>query len=181
MPDTTLSTLFPAVPIRIGGERVSLRPVVLGELPEVDRVVEAWRLLIATGGDVLDSEAWEDFLGLLCAAVDRPRAWLDALSESEFERLATTALAINEEIWKPSPSPGTGNVSMKWSEIFQRLISHGHPASVIKGYTLAQANAYLGECLKADREELAMNIQAAAFSMVDGKTVAGAVKELRRG
>lgn len=180
MTDSTLSTLFPAVPVRIGGERLSCRPVVLGELPEVERVVEAWRLLVATGGATLDAEAWDDFLGLLCAAVDRPRAWLDALPENEFEQLVALVLASNEDIWKPAASP-SGQAALEWPEIFQRLISHGHSIAAIREYTIAQAHAFLGECMKAEREDLAAGIQAAAFSMADGKTVTSVLKELRRG
>jgi len=177
--DTRLSALFPALPFMVGGERLQLRPVTLGELPAVERVVEGWRLLLATGGEFLHAEAWEDFLDLCAGAVGRDRAWLDQLSEEAFETLIGLVLAINEEIWKPGPQPA--GKAFSWPEITQRLIEHGHPFAAIQGYTLAQARAFLGECFRLEREALARAIQAAAFSMADGKTVVKAVKELTRG
>ena len=180
MPDTTLSALFPGrADHGSAGKRLRLRPVILAELPAVERVVEAWRLLVATGGDFLHSEGWEDFLELVAAAAGHPRAWLDQLSEEDFERLICLVLAANEEVWKPEIGKEPGE-AFTWAQITQRLVEHGHAWDTLQGYTLTQARAFLGECFRLESETLAREIQAAAFSMADEKAVTKAVKELRR-
>ena len=121
MADSTLTTLFPAQPFMVGGDRLMLRPVVLGELPQVERVAEAWRVMVATSGQVLDAEAWEDFLSLLAAAVGQPVAWLESLDEATFERVVCLVLAVNEDVWKPTEDTSEGE-AMTWAEILQSLI-----------------------------------------------------------
>ena len=180
MADSTLLTLVPALPFWVGGERVMLRPVILGELDQVGRVVDAWKVLVASGGKVLDAEGWEEFLRLLVAAVDKPMAWLEALNEDAFEHLVALVLAINEEVWKPAEGPDSDE-ELSWETILQCLIEHGHTFEAIKGYTLAQARGFLAQGFKREREQMAQRIQAAAFAMADGKSVQKVVKELRRG
>lgn len=180
MADSTLTTLFPAQPFMVGGERLLLRPVVLGELPQVERVAEAWRVMVATGGEVLDAEAWEDFLSLLAASVDRPVPWLESLDEATFEQLLCLVLAINENVWKPTEDEGEGE-AMTWAEILQSLIEHGHDFETIQRYTVAQARAFLMQGFRREREALAQAVQASAFAMADSKSVQKVVKELRRG
>lgn len=178
--DTTLSTLFPSVPVTLGAERLQLRPVILAELPAVERVVEGWRLLVATGGDFANAEAWEDFVDLCAAAVGRSRTWIDALSEEDFEKLICLVLAINEEIWKPEITKERSE-PFTWARIIQRLVEHGHNENSTQAYTLAKARALLGECFRLESETLARGIQAASYSMADPKSVSQAVKELNRG
>jgi len=178
--DTTLSALFPSVPVTIGAERLQLRPVILAELPAVERVVEGWRLLVATGGDFANAEAWDDFVGLCAAAVSRDRAWINGLEEDDFDRLICLVLAINEEIWKPEVAKDSGE-AFRWAQIIQRLVEHGHAWATIQTYTLPQARAFLGECFRMESETLARGIQAASFSMADQKSVSKALKELNRG
>lgn len=181
MAEASLLTLSPALPFWVGGERVMLRPVILGELDQVSRVVDAWKILVASGGAVLDAEGWEEFLLLLAAAVDKPMAWLEALDEDAFEHLVALVLAINKEIWSPSDASGADDEMLAWEAILQRLIEHGHTFEAIKGYTLAQARGFLTQAFAREREAFAQSIQAAAFSLVDGKSVQKVVKELRRG
>ena len=180
MPDTTLSTILPSMPVKIGMERLHLRSVIIAELPVVERVIEAWRLLVATGGDFLHADGWEDFLDLCAAAVGRPRAWIDGLSEEDFERLIALVLAANEDIWKTEATRSAGE-PWSWAQIAQRLVEHGHTWDAIQGYTLPQARAFLMEALRMESEVLAREIQASSFSMASEKDVNRAVKELRRG
>jgi hypothetical protein len=180
MTDTSLSSLFPAVPVTVGGERLRLRPVVLGELPAVERVIEGWQVLVVTEGDPARAEAWTDFVDLCAAAVGRSRAWIDQLSETDFETLICLVLAANEDVWKPQP-PKAGEEGYSWAKIIQCLVEHGHSFEAIQGYTLSQARALLGECFRMESEALAREIQAAAFSMASSESVEKAVKGLLRG
>lgn len=180
MPDSTLAALFPAIPVTVGGERVQLRPVTLGELPVVERLMEAWCAMVATAGLEVDPENWDAFVDLLASAVARTRAWVEALPSSEFERLASLALAINEDVWNPAATGGAESEAMTWSAIVQRLVEHGHPFEALKGFTLGQCRAFLLEALRRERADLAQGIQAAAFSMVDGKTTQKVLRELSR-
>ncbi len=180
MADSTVSTLFPGLPFMVGREWVYIRPVVLSEIPAVERVVEAWRLLVATGGTVLDAGAWEDFLVLLAAAAGKPMAWLEGLEESAFEQLVGLVLASNENIWKPE-GDGPEDETTPWAEILQRLIESGHDFNAVLGYTMPQAKAFLLQSARREREALAQKIQASAFAMADTKSVQRVVKELRHG
>ena len=180
MPDTTLSAILPSMPVKIGMERLLLRSVVIAELPVVERVIEAWRLLVATGGDFLHADGWEDFLDLCAAAVGRPSTWIDWLSEEEFEHLISLVLAANEDVWKTEATRNPGE-PWSWAQIAQRLVEHGHTWDAIQGYTLPQARAFLMESLRLESEALAREIQASNFAMADPKDVNRAVKELRRG
>lgn len=180
MTDTGLSALFPSCPMTAGGERLEVRPVILSELPQVERVLDGWRYLVASNGAVMDAEAWEAFLDLLASAACRTRPWLEALPESDFERLASLVLAINREIWD-AEAPQRKGEEVQWPGIFQRLVAAGHPLEAIHRMTLAQARLFLVEAARLDRERLANDITAAAFSMADGKHVNKVLKELRRG
>lgn len=180
MSDTTLSALLPSVPVKIGTERVFLRPVIVAELPAVERVVDGWRLLVATGGDFLHAEAWGDFLDLCAAAAGRESGWIDTLSEEDLERLICHVLAINEDVWKPEITKERGE-PFTWAQITQRLVEHGHAWEAIRGYTLPQARAFLGECFRLEREALARAVQAANYAMADPKSTNKTVKELLRG
>lgn len=136
-------------------------------------------MLVATGGEWLDPEALETFRDLLAASVGKGRAWLDGQAPEQFDRLVSLVLAINEDIWKPS-AKAASDAPLDWPEIVQRLVEHGHTLENIQQFTIVQARAFLLECLKTEREDMAMRIQASAFSMADGKSVAKAVKELTR-
>lgn len=181
MSDTTLSSLFPSVPVLVGGERLCLRPIILRELPAVERVLEGWRLLVATGGNFAQAEAWQDVLDLTAASVGRSRPWLDQLSEADFEALICQVMSINEEIWRPRPAAKDEGKAFTWSQIVQCLVEHGHPFDAIQGYTLAQARTLLTECFRQESEAMARDIQSAAFSMASSESVDKAVKGLRRG
>lgn len=180
MADGTLTTLNPALPLLVGGERVMLRPVLLSELPQVARVQEGWNLMKATGGQVLDAEAWEDFLQLLAAAAGKPVAWLEGLTEAQFEELFCLVIGINRDLWKESEGPASGE-EMTWAEILQSLVEHGHAFESTQRYTVDQARTFLLQGFRREREALAQAIQAAGFAMADGKSVQKVVKELRRG
>jgi len=180
MTDASLFALLPAVPVVIDGERLCLRPVVIAELPAVERILEGWQQLVATGGNWLNAEAWEDVVDLCAAAVGRDRSWIDQISENDFERLISLVLAVNESIWKPEAKSHEGE-DFSWAQIVQRLVEHGHSFDAIRGYTLSQARALLGECFRQEAECLARDIQAASFSMADQTSVEKAVKGLRCG
>jgi hypothetical protein len=148
-------------------------------MPVVGRLMEAWCHLVERAGQDLDPEVWEEFLDLLAACAGRPRAWVDALPGPDFERLVTLELALNEEIWRPCPGAGDAP-AMTWAAIVQRLVEHGHPFESVRGLSLAQARAFLLESLRRERADLAAAIQAAGFSMSDGKTLQKVLKELER-
>ena len=178
MADTSLSALFPALPFRVGGERVHLRPVILAELPAVERAWEAWRRMVAFGKD-LDPDALEDVLELLAGASGKPLAWVKALDDAAFTDLVSLVLALNREIFEP-PS-ASGGEDLAWSQVLQKLIEHGHSREDAERLTLAQARTYLEACLREEREAMADGITCASFSMADGKQTQKIVKELRRG
>jgi len=180
MADTTLSALFPAVPEVVGGERVEVRPVIVSELRLVERVLEGWAILIASGGETVSPESWDAFLSLVSSACGKPREWVVALPEEEFERLTCLVLALNRDIWD-TPTSTDDQEPFTWAQIVQRLVKAGHPWDAVQGMTLGQVQAFLKEALRIEREELALDITAASFSMADGKAVAQATKELRRG
>ena len=180
MPDTTLSTILPSMPVKIGMERLHLRSVIIAELPVVERVIEAWRLLVAKGGDFLHADGWEDFLDLCAAAVGRPRAWIDGLSEEDFERLIALVLAANEDIWKTEATRSAGE-PWSWAKIAQRLVEHGHTWAAAQGYTLPQAKAFLDECFRVERENLACMVEASNYAMATPESTSKTAKELRRG
>jgi hypothetical protein len=175
-----LPDAFPLQPFMVGEERLMLRPIILGEIPQVERVLEAWRILVATGGRVLDAGGWEDFLDLLAASAGKPVAWLEGLTQETFEQLVGLVLALNETIWKPTEDKDEGE-EMPWPELFQNLIEHGHAYETLQGYTVAQARAFLLQGFRRERESFAQAIQASGFAMVEGKAVQQVVKELRRG
>ena len=174
----TLSALYPAVPLQLGGERVQLRPVVLSELPAVEQVLEGWRVLIATRGEVLPQEAWDTFLDLLAAAVGRTSLWVRQLPEEDLERLICHALAVNAELFEDDPGD---TETVNWASVAQRLVSHGHPLDAVGRMTLAQLRAFTEEALVTERENLAAGVLAATYSMADEKSVKRALRELRRG
>ena len=180
MPDHDLSTLNPAVPILVGGERVFIRSVTLDEIPAAQRVRDGWRLLVATGGDFLHAEAWADFIDLCAAAAGRDRLWLDALPEADFEKVICSVVAINEELWKPE-NLGEASEEISWAAITQRLVEHGHSLESTRKLTLPQARALLKECVNQETNRFAQAIQAATFAMVSPKDAEKAVRKLRHG
>ena len=174
----TLSALYPAVPLQLGGERVQLRPVVLSELPAVEQVLEGWRVLIATRGEVLPQEAWDTFLDLLAAAVGRTSLWVRQLPEEDLERLICHALAVNAELFEPA---GEAKANISWGELVAKLVAAGHSRESVGEMTLAQAQIFLAEAYRLDRESLAFAITASSFSMADPKATERTVKRLHHG
>ena len=177
-----LDVIFPEMPLQLGAHRLMLRPVILSELPKVQRVIDGWRHLIANGGASMDGLAWLDFCDLLAASCGKDLDFLTSLDSDQFDELASWVLAINEKLWKgddPKTKPDTTEFS--WSTAIQCLISHGHTLESVSRLTLAQLEAYLIASAKEDRERLAMAIQAEAFSMADPKSIKSALKELRNG
>ncbi len=91
----------------------------------------------ATGGQVLDAEAWEDFLQLLAAAAGKPVAWLEGLTEAQFEELFCLVIGIDRDLWKESEGPASGE-EMTWAEILQSLVEHGHAFESTQRYTVTR-------------------------------------------
>lgn len=177
--DTTLSALFPAVPLLVGKELLSIRPIVLAELPAVERVMGGWRKLIASGGEQVDPEAWSEFMTLLAGACGRSTAWFGKLSEEDFEELVATVIAVNDEVLAPGDQEGSETIT--WARIFSKLVTAGHSFAAIQGMTLGQARALLSEAERESRDQLANEILASSFAMADGKAVKEATEGLRRG
>jgi hypothetical protein len=180
MADASLSILLPGIPERVAGERVEVRPIVLRELRMVERVMEGWAVLVQSDGEVILPEAWDAFLDILGGAIGATRNTVLAYDQSDFQHLVCLMLAINKNIWDPEHSEVPSD-SFTWAQIIQRLVKAGHPRESIMEMTLAQAKAFLEEGLRQEREDLAMDITAASFSMADGATVQKVTKELRRG
>lgn len=182
MADTSLNDLFPALPLEVGGERLSIRPVVFRELPLVQRVMEGWGQLVISGGALIPPDAWDTFLHLLASASGKPPGWVKELEPEAFEQLACFVLAINRELWDPEApgGPGTDDDTLTWAAVVQRLAGHGHAWAAIQDFTLSQLRAFLAEAAHGDREQLAADILAASFSMADGNAVKKATRELRR-
>lgn len=180
MADATLTNLFPALPLRVGGERLSVRPVVFRELPLVDLAMRGWGALVVSGGVEVPTDAWDAFLDLLTGASGRSRAWVTSLPEEEFEKLASFALAINAELWDPDKGGGAEGDDLTWASITQRLITFGHSWESLQELTLSQLRAFLEESIRQEREQLARDITAASFSMADTNSVQKATRELRR-
>lgn len=177
-----LEVIFPGMPLQLGAHRLTLRPVVLCELPKVQRVIDGWRHLISTGGATMDGGAWLDFCDLLASSCGRDLDFLTSLEPEQFDELASWVLAINEKLWKGEDAktkPDTTDFS--WPMAIQCLISHGHTLDSVSRLTLVQLEAYLIASAREDRERLAMAIQAEAFSMADPKSIKSALKELRNG
>ena len=179
MTDTTLSALFPGLPLLVAGERVFLRPITVAELPTVERVWEGWRHLIASGGEVLNAEAWEDLLSLLASASGRPVAWVKALEESEFEKLLSYVFALNSELFDPPKSDG--DATMTWAQIAQRLIQGGHQWETVKSYTLTQVRAFLEALVAQERDAYANDLIASSFAMVSPKDTQKIAERIRDG
>ena len=181
MADTSLFTLFPTVPALVGGERVEVRPVILSELPLVERVLEGWRVLVATSGEVMPQESWDAFSDLLASACGKSREWVLALQSEDFERLSCLVLAQNRELWDGEAQESKGDDYFAWPQVVQRLVRHGHPWQQVQSLTLGQIRDFMAEALVIEREDLAQVITAASFAMADGSTVQKVTKELRRG
>ena len=179
MTDTTLSALFPGLPLMVAGERVFLRPITVAELPTVERVWEGWRLLIASGGEFLETGAWADLIGLLASASAHPVEWVQALDEPSFERLLSYVFAVNGELF--DPPNGSGDDTMTWAQIAQRLIQGGHQWETVKTYTLAQVRAFVEALVVQEREAYANDLLAASFAMVDPKETHKIAERIRRG
>lgn len=175
-----LDMIFPEMPLQLGAHRLMLRPVVLSELPKVQRVIDGWRHLIANGGASMDGLAWLDFCDLIAAACGKDLDFLTKLDTDQFDELASWVLAINEKLWKGDDAKPNAT-EFSWAMAVQCLISHGHTLDSVSRLTLAQLEAYLIASAKEDRERLAMAIQAEAFSMADPKSIKSALKELRNG
>ena len=124
--------------------------------------------------------AWDAFWDLLAGASGRPLAWVTALPEEDFEKLASFALAINAELWDPDKGGGAEGDDLTWASITQRLITFGHAWDSIQDLTLSQMRAFLEESIRQEREQLARDITAASFSMADTNSVQKATRELRR-
>lgn len=177
MTDTGLSALFPSEPMWIGGERVCLRPVVLKELPVLERLMGGWGLMVATGGEALTPDLGEDLDELLAGASGRPLAWVKALPAEDYERLFSLALALNQGLFERSR--GDVEAQVPWPQVVQRLLSRGHRMEDIENYTLDQAATFLKEVARLETSDLARAISAAPFANAP-KEAAKAVKDLSR-
>lgn len=180
MADGSLTSLFPTLPLRVGGERLYVRPVVFRELPLVDRAMQGWGAMVVSAGLTVPADGWDAFMDLLEGASGKPRAWVEALAEPEFEKLASFALAINRDLWDPDKGGGAEGDDLTWASITQRLISFGHSWESIQELTLSQLRAFLEESIRQEREQLARDITSASFSMADSASVQKATRELRR-
>ena len=180
MPDTTLSSLFPGYPLHVAGQRVFLRPVTVSELPAVDRVMEGWRIMIVSGGTVIDPDALLDLQELLASAAGRDLAWVRSLDEAAFETLFCHVIAINQaELFDPPECKGGDTLT--WAAIAQRLIQAGHPPTAVGDYTLAQVRTFLEAITAQEREAFANALVAASCSMADPKKVNEVAERIRRG
>lgn len=177
--DTTLSALFPGQTILLAGEYRTMRPVILAELPLVQRCLEAWTRMVASGGEMADPEAWDIVLGLLAGSLGASREWVDTLPSEDFERLLSTALALNKELLEGG-EPGPSSDHITWSRLVSTLVEAGHPWEQIQRMTIHQAREFLAEAARQAKERLALDITASSFAMADGKTVAKVTEELRR-
>lgn len=179
MADSTLYALFPGVPLTIAGERLSVRPIVLSELPVAQRVIEAWGRLIM-GGEA-DLEAWADLQTLMGTAVGKSLVWVQSLGSDDFDRLLASLIAVNQEDLLVGEDGAGSHETVSWARVAQTLVSAGHTLDRVERMTLPQLRVLLGEADRALREQLARDITAASFSMSDGKTIQKVTRELRCG
>lgn len=179
MPDSTLTSLLPGLPLQVANRRIQLRPITVEELPAVERIWGGWVQLVATGGEELDSTAVDDLLALLGAASGQGTDWIKCLNEENFECVLSHALALNEEILTP---PKMENAeSFTWAQIVQKLVQAGHPWESVKTYTLSQVRAFIEVVAEQEREAFADAIQAASFAMVAPQETQKVANNIRRG
>lgn len=125
--DGGLSTLFPGEEVKAGGETITLRPFMFGQLPKAIRllrpVTDAVRTCGLAGFDgkqfffaqdwplrlpQLMDEAGEPLLEFVAFACGKPRAWLDTIGADEGLALTRAAFQTNASFFVQRIAPSLG-------------------------------------------------------------------------
>ena len=104
-----LETLIPqAVELVIDGEPLAIKPLKVGQMPAFLRAITP--VMQQIGGDGIDwlalfGERGDDLLTAVSIAVDKPRAWVDALDADQAILLAAKVIEVNADFFTRTVMP----------------------------------------------------------------------------
>lgn len=97
---TDLTALFPAAAtVRVGDEEVQIRPVTLGQLPELISAMRGMELSADLDPISLLLEEPEAASVLLAICIGRPASWIESLPVSAAARVMTAVLEANRDFF----------------------------------------------------------------------------------
>ncbi|MCW7540719.1 hypothetical protein OOT46_23145 [Aquabacterium sp. A7-Y] len=107
----------PAQPLDIAGERLEIRPLVLGELPAVLKAVRPFAAQLAGAPDwfALFGEHGEALLQTLTLAARKPRTWVDQLAVDDALVLAAAVFEANADFFVRRVAPRIGALAQRLS------------------------------------------------------------------
>ncbi len=130
MSEAELEVIFPrGEVINIAGERIEIRPLVLGELPAMLRAIRPFSGELSQEPDwlALLAEHGEALLAALALASHRPHEWVESLPLDEAITLAATVFEVNADFFVRRVAPRVGDLAQR---IGQRLSSGSMPSPV---------------------------------------------------
>ncbi|WKB50858.1 hypothetical protein [Eleftheria terrae] len=103
----------PAVTVNVAGERLEIRPLVLGELPAVLKAVRPFASQLSAEPEWLTllCEHGEALLQTLSLAARRPREWIDRLAVDEALVLAGAVFEVNADFFVRRVAPRIGELA----------------------------------------------------------------------
>ncbi|AKJ30683.1 DUF6631 family protein [Caldimonas brevitalea] len=107
----------PAQQLDIAGERLEIRPLVLGELPAVLKAVRPFAAQLAGGPDwlALFAEHGEALLQTLTLTARKPREWVDQLAVDDALALAAAVFEVNADFFVRRVAPRIGDLAQQLS------------------------------------------------------------------
>jgi hypothetical protein len=123
-----LETIFPQGQILdIGGQRIEIRPLVLGELPAMMRAIRPFASELSAEPDwlALLAEHGEALLRALAIASHRSDDWVAALELDDAITLGAAVFEVNADFFVRRVAPKVGDLAQ---QIGQRLSSGSMPS-----------------------------------------------------
>lgn len=136
--------------------------------------VDVWGLIAAHEGPLLEA---------LAVAADVPRSAIDAMRPPEQLAALAAVAELNADLladWLAAPADGDAPAATKtgWADQLQSLVSAGHSAREVMGYTLAQVR-WWGAAVERERNSRQADaVVAARMAWADPKDARAYVREL---
>ena len=167
-----LDALF-AAPVRVtvGGQRVAVRGVWLGELAEFLRLYQS-KPADSADQAAPEVQAWMCGITAMLARLCGERAeWIDTLPEADLDALFGAMWEANRILFDARGRSGPrGGEKVSWATAAAVLVEAGHRPADIERYTLVQVEHYMAAHarLEADRKISALSIARAARASEKG-------------
>lgn len=163
-----LDALF-AAPVRVavGGKRVAVRGVWLGELADFLRL-SARKPAEGAAHDAPEVIDWmAEIVQVLARLCGETVEWVTALDDASLDALFAAMWEANRVLFEPGAGARTGprgGASISWATAAAVLIEAGHRPEDIERYTLVQIEQYMAAHarLAADRRLEALSIARAS-------------------